>query len=103
MANQKKLTYSPGREAGEAGDTAISCVRPEPGLIYRGYDIEELAENASYEEIVWLLLHGELPKMSELAALTRQLVEDRPLPAAVVNLLGMLPPGTHPMDSLRTG
>ena len=58
--------YSPGLEGVIAGETAISTIAG--GLQYRGYSIEDLAEHATFEEVAYLLLHGELPKASELAA-----------------------------------
>ncbi len=103
MATEKEQSYSPGLEGVIAGESAISRVDPEAGLIYRGYDIADLAVHASYEEVVWLLLHGELPTTTQLAGLSRELAEERSLPAAVVGLLRLMPPTAHPMDSLRTG
>ncbi len=103
MAMNREQPFRAGLEGVIAGESAISRVDPEPGLIYRGYDIRELAAHASFEEVAWLLLHGELPSMAQLSSLTRQLSEQRDLPPAVLNMLRLLPPGTHPMDSLRTG
>ncbi|PWU17814.1 MAG: citrate synthase [Verrucomicrobia bacterium] len=103
MNAETKQSYSPGLEGIIAGETSISRVDPDAGLMYRGYDIAELAVRASYEEVVWLLLHGELPGMSDLGALTRQLSHERAVPAAVIEMLELLPPETSPIDSLRTG
>ncbi len=103
MANDKKPAYSPGLEDVVAGETSISNVSPEPALIYRGYDIEDLARNASFEEVVWLLLQGELPSMAQLAELSRDLGEERQLPSVVLQMLRLMPPNAHPMDTLRTG
>ncbi len=103
MATEVKLAYSPGLEGVIAGETAISRVDPNSGLLYRGYDIEELSTHTSFEEAAWLLLHGELPSMAELGAWSRQLLEERWLPPAVLGLLRLLPSAAHPMDSLRTG
>ncbi|HYG36131.1 MAG TPA: citrate/2-methylcitrate synthase, partial [Clostridia bacterium] len=103
MSAETKPIYSPGLKGVIAGESAISRVDPEAGLIYRGYDIQELAVNASFEEVVWLLWHGELPTMGELATLSRRLAEERHLPTALINLLRLMPQATHPMDSLRTG
>ena len=100
---EPKPGYSPGLEGVIAGETSICWVDPDAGLLYRGYDIHELAARASYEEIVWLLLHGELPTREQLGELSRQLAAERALPAQVVSALGQFPPGTHPMDMLRTG
>jgi 2-methylcitrate synthase/citrate synthase II len=103
MATEQNPAYSPGLEGILAGETAISRVDPTAGLIYRGYDIQELAAHASYEEIVWLLLNGELPAMSELATLSRHLAEERSVPAVLLELFRLMPPAAHPMDTLRTG
>jgi citrate synthase len=53
--------------------------------------------------VVWLLLNGELPSMAQLSELNRRLADERQLPPALVEMLELLPSGTHPMDSLRTG
>jgi 2-methylcitrate synthase/citrate synthase II len=103
MATENKSSYSPGLEGVIAGETSISQVDSEAGLIYRGYDIIELATNASFEEVTWLLLRGQLPTMSELASLSRELVEEHHLPPTLLDVLRLLPPQIHPIDSLRTG
>lgn len=105
MSKEKKAkpAYSPGLEDVVAGETSISSVSPEPALVYRGYAIEDLARNASFEEVVWLLLKGELPSMAQLAGLSRDLAQERHLPPAVLQMLHLMPPSTHPMDTLRTG
>ncbi len=76
---------------------------PNAGLMYRGYDIHEMAEQANFEEVAYLLLNGELPSVEQLGEFARQLSRERELPAAVVKMLRLMPPGTHPMDMLRTG
>ena len=98
-----KPNYSPGLDGVIAGETAICWVDPNAGLLYRGYDVHDLASHASFEEVVWLLLHGELPTMSELASLNRQLAGERGLPPKVLDALRLMPRGMHPMDVLRTG
>ena len=102
MRTENKLSYSPGLEGVIAGETSVSRVDPEAGLIYRGYDIVELATHASFEEVVWLLLHGELPNMSQLADLSRQLVEEHHVPPRLLDVLRLLPAEMHPIDNLRT-
>ena len=67
--------YSPGLEGVIAGETAISTITG--GLRYRGYPVTELAEKASFEEVAFLLLHGELPTASQLNAFQKRLVEAR--------------------------
>jgi citrate synthase len=71
-------------------------------LTYRGYDIHDLAEHASFEEVVYLLWHGRLPKRAELEELAEQLARNRALAPEIVDLLKRLPPPQHPMETLRT-
>ncbi len=87
-----------------AGNTAI-CTVGHTGndLHYRGYDIAELAERGTYEEIAHLLIHGGLPTQSELEDYRRRLAGYRRLPAAVCEALELIPAAAHPMDVLRTG
>ena len=69
MAEAKVLSGA-GLRGQVAGQTALSTVgMPGAGLTYRGYDVRELAEHALFEEVAYLLLHGELPTHDELAAL----------------------------------
>ncbi len=103
MTTEAKPAYSPGLAGVIAGETQICSVDPNAGLTYRGYDIHEMAEQASFEEVAYLLLNGELPSVEQLAKFTRQIASERELPAAVVKMLRLLPRGTHPMDMLRTG
>ena len=103
MPVDPKSDYSQGLQGVVASETSICCVNPDAGLLYRGYDIHELAARASFEEIVWLLLRGELPTTEQLADLSRQLAAARLLPDGVVSALRQFPPGAHPMDMLRTG
>ncbi len=87
-----------------AGNTALCSVgRTGNDLHYRGYDILEVAEAAEFEEIAYLLLRGELPRATDLAAYKAKLRSLRGLPAVVREVLERLPPATHPMDVLRTG
>jgi 2-methylcitrate synthase/citrate synthase II len=86
-----------------AGESGLCWVDPEAGLLYRGYDIHELALHANFEEVAWLLLQGELPTMQELGAFSKQLADERSLPSQVLSMLCLQPPDVHPMDSLRTG
>src|SRR5439155_94251 len=62
MSGESKPAYSPGLEGVIAGESAICWVDPNAGLLYRGYDIHELARHTSFEEIAWLLLRGEPPE-----------------------------------------
>ena len=87
-----------------AGETAI-CTVGHTGndLHYRGYDIVELAQRGSYEEVAHLLIHGRLPTRSELDAYGRRLSGYRHLPGVVRAALELLPAAADPMDVLRTG
>src|SRR6266705_2582004 len=103
MSTETKPSYSPGLAGVAAGETAICSVDPNSGLLYRGYDIHEMASQASFEEVASLLLKGELPSAQELAKFQKQLASERELPKPVLELLRLMPKGTHPMDMLRTG
>src|SRR6187401_2371920 len=70
-------------------------------LAYRGYDIHDLAERATFEEVCHLLWHGPLPTRAELGELQSQLAEARPLPEGLLRLMRSIP-STNSMDSLRT-
>ncbi len=101
MADKKKT----GGLAGvTAGATAICTVGKEgAGLTYRGYDIYDLSENASFEEVAYLLLRGHLPTQAELASYIEKIKANRGLPDALATVLEMIPADAHPMDVLRTG
>lgn len=87
-----------------AGNTAICTVgRTGNDLHYRGYDILDFAETCEFEEIAYLLVHGNLPTRSELESYKRKLRSLRGLPAPVKQALEALPPSAHPMDVMRTG
>jgi 2-methylcitrate synthase/citrate synthase II len=103
MSTENKSEYSPGLAGVIAGETAICWVDPNAGLMYRGYDIHELAQRASFEEVAYLLLNGELPDVKQLAQFRQQIAAERELPEPVIELLRLMPRSTHPMDMLRTG
>src|SRR5450631_1867776 len=87
-----------------AGDTALCTVgRSGNDLHYRGYDILDFAEEAEFEEIAHLLVHGTLPNRDQLAAYKARLKSRRGLPPPVKQALEALPADAHPMDVMRTG
>ncbi len=87
-----------------AGKTAISTVESSgSGLFYRGYAIKDLAEHASFEEVAYLLIYGELPNNKELDDYKTKLQSLRALPNALKIVMEQLPATTNPMDVLRTG
>jgi citrate synthase len=100
MAGPKKSVALSGVAVAE---TSICSIDPDEGvLMYRGYDIAELAEHATYEEVAYLLLEGELPSAGELRAFCDRLAEARELPAAVVTIVDGNAMDASPMETLRT-
>lgn len=93
-------SYSPGLEGVVAGETAVSTV--EEGLRYRGYPVGELAEHATFDEVAYLLLYGELPTAKELGQFQNRVAAARRLPLPLRELLQALPKWTPPLDALRT-
>src|SRR5579872_2918024 len=103
MANPTE-SFIKGLDGVVAAQTQISDVRGDIGeLIYCGYDINELAGKASYEEVVHLLHYGRLPNKRELTELKTELAGNRELPQGIIDILKTLPKDTPPMDSIRTG
>src|SRR2546427_2084958 len=105
--NSQKEAVSKSKKGGLEGvvaaTTTISKVEGTAGrLIYRGYNIHDLARTISFEEVAHLLWFGHLPNQQELVTLKKNLVAQRTLPAAVVQMLSNLPTTVEPMDALRT-
>jgi 2-methylcitrate synthase len=93
-----------GLRGQSAGSTAICTVgKSGIGLTYRGYAIEELADQATFEEVAFLLLEGTLPSQQQLAEFKKRLRGHRFLPPALKEVLERIPKNAHPMDVLRTG
>jgi 2-methylcitrate synthase len=87
-----------------AGETRLCTVGKEgAGLTYRGFDIYDLVDNANFEEVAYLLLHGKLPTQAELDAYVGKIKANRGLPDALKTVLELVPADAHPMDVLRTG
>jgi len=103
MSNTEKPATAKGLEGVVAATTKLSSVRGLEGeLIYRGYNINELAGNATYEEVVHLLHRGKLPNEAELAELKAELAAARDLPSGVVDMIRQLPKNASPMRAIRT-
>jgi len=86
-----------------AAQSAIGDVNGEQGiLIYQGYDIHDLAENSTFEEVIFLLWNGRLPKADELTALKAEISANYAAPAEVIALMRQYPKDADPMDVLRT-
>src|SRR5437588_609663 len=92
-----------GLEDVVAGTTAICTVDGINGrLIYRGYDIRDLGEHASFEEVMYLLWNGELPSRAELDGLNKELRANRALSESVLQRMRSYPRQVHPLHVLRT-
>lgn len=97
------MTSAKGLEGLVVASTTISHVFGEEGrLVYRGYDIGQLAGKATYEEVCYLLWHGRLPNRAELDAFNRTMRAQRDFPG-LTDVLRTMPPTANPMDVLRTG
>ena len=95
---------SAGLRGQVAGETELCTVgQSGTGLTYRGYEITDLAENAEFEEIAFLLLKGHLPNLKELNNYKSKLKKLRNLPEEVKKVLEQIPSNSHPMDVMRTG
>src|SRR5579872_6708077 len=95
-------TIVAGLEGVIDGESEICYIDGYQGVLsYRGYNIHTLADNAVFEEVIFLLWNGWLPKQSELDELRRNLAAERELPAPVVDFLRSVPKA-NPMDVLRT-
>lgn len=93
-----------GLRGQSAGQTAICTVGAAGNsLRYRGYNVEDLAENASFNETAYLILNGELPNAAQLSDFVARLKSKRGLPQALKEVLERIPADAHPMDVLRTG
>ena len=92
-----------GLEGVVAAESSVGDVDGVRGvLIYQGLNIHDLAEHSTFEETVFLLWHGRLPRRDELDALRRELAASQRLPEEVLSLVRRFPRGAEPMDSLRT-
>src|SRR5215208_245455 len=92
-----------GLEGIVAAQSSISDVNGVEGrLIYAGYDIHDLAEHSTFEEVIYLLWNGHLPARSQLHDLREQLSGESGLPEEIIQLIGSIPKTANPMDMLRT-
>jgi len=96
--------YSPGLEGVIGGITTISDIISETStLVYRGYNVHDLASKGSFEETAYLLLFGKLPNRAELDDFKKTLADEREVPSQVYDALRALPADTHPMDIAKVG
>ena len=87
----------------KVADTRISDVDGEKGvLIYRGFNVVDLARASTYEEVSFLLLNDRLPTRQELEGFRQELVSERAVPGVVLEFMRMMPKSAHPMDILQS-
>ncbi|MCS6922920.1 MAG: citrate synthase [Fimbriimonadales bacterium] len=104
MSEKEIIPYRPGLEGVTAGISAISdVIAAENRLIYRGYDIRDLAQHCSFEEVAYLVLMGELPNRAQLEQFTESLKAQRELPNEVYAVLRALPKQGNLMAALQAG
>lgn len=107
MTDQTKASAAPtagkGLQNVVVGQTKLSEVNGAEGkLIYAGYKIEDLAEHSTFEEVIYLLWHGQLPNKSQLQEITKQLNDNMTLAPEIISLMKMLPHNATPMAVMRT-
>jgi citrate synthase len=103
-SNPNPVRAKAGLDGVIAADTAISDVDGTNGkLIYHGYQIEDLAENASFAEVAYLLWYGRLPGKAEYEAFLDSFTGSMDLPIETIMILRMFPKHATPMEVLRTG
>src|SRR5215218_10737639 len=92
-----------GLEGIIAAESEICFIDGDAGILsYQGYDIHDLAENSTFEEVIFLLWNGRLPKQDELAELEERLRRNYDVPAQVIEAMKQFPKTADPMDVLRT-
>lgn len=92
-----------GLEGVLADESAVSKVMPETNsLTYRGYPVQDLADQCIFEEVAYLLQFGELPGKKELDVFAKQERKQRPISKDLLSVFGYFPPSAHPMDALQT-
>ena len=100
---EKKLGGA-GLRGQSAGSTELCTVgKSGTGLTYRGYDITDLADNSTFEEVAYMIFYGELPNASQLDNYRSVLKANRKLPDTLLEVLERIPASAHPMDVMRTG
>jgi citrate synthase len=101
MRSDDVMTVTKGLEGIVATTSAISSII-DGVLTYRGYNIDDLADHTAYEEVVYLLWHGQLPNRMELAALRQSLNKHAAIPQPIIDLLRSFPRDANSMSVLRS-
>src|SRR3989442_10319900 len=103
MPTAAETALSRGLEGVVANESAVCYVFGEEGrLIYRGYDIHDLADHSTFEETAYLLLNGDLPTRAQLKSFTAQIKASQKLDRVVLRIIKDAPAGANPMHVLRT-
>lgn len=104
VAEPEKMNVKKGLEGVVMDTSAVSKVNAETNsLVYRGYPVQDLAENCTFEEVAYLLYTGELPNQTQLDEFTKKERSLRDISKENLNVIKSLPKKCHPMDSVRTG
>ena len=84
-------------------ETTISHVVPElSALTYRGYKVQDLCDKCDFEEVAYLVLHGELPSKAQLKKFSKEEKSSRKLSKTIIKNIQQMPKNAHPMDVIRT-
>ena len=104
VAEPDKMNVKKGLEGVVMDTSSVSKVNADTNsLIYRGYPVQDLAENCSFEEVAYLMYTGELPNKTQLADFSKKERALREISKDNLNVIKTLPKKCHPMDSIRTG
>lgn len=104
VAEPEKMNVKKGLEGVVMDTSSVSKVNAETNsLLYRGYPVQDLAENCSFEEVAYLMYNGELPNKAQLAEFSAKEKSLREISKDNLNVIKALPKKCHPMDSIRTG
>ncbi len=104
IAEPEKMNVKKGLEGVVMDTSSVSKVNAETNsLVYRGYPVQDLAENCSFEEVAYLMYNGELPNAAQLAEFSKKEKSLREISKDNLNVINTLPKKCHPMDSIRTG
>jgi 2-methylcitrate synthase len=104
IAEPEKMNVKKGLEGVVMDTSSVSKVNAETNsLVYRGYPVQDLAENCSFEEVAYLMYNGELPNATQLSEFSKKEKSLREISKDNLNVIKTLPKKCHPMDSIRTG
>jgi 2-methylcitrate synthase len=103
-SSENKVNVKRGLEGVVCDVSTVSKVNPETNsLIYKGYPVQDLAENCTFEEVAYLLWHDDLPTANQLKEFEKQERSLREISPALAQVIRLFPKGAHPMDAIRTG